>query len=133
MTYKTIDESNSALDALYWRDEILQVMFWLRGEELAEVVSAQELLVFLAGELKTIRFYLEQFANEGYLIRHPDAAGMLNATHYSLSELGRTEGGRRFADEFAGMQKSGHGECNADCDCHKTGDPSNCPSHKHRH
>jgi hypothetical protein len=37
------DLSNSALDALFWRDEILQVMFWMRGEGLAEVVSAQEL------------------------------------------------------------------------------------------
>jgi hypothetical protein len=41
---------------------------------------------------------------------------VLNATRYSLSDLGRGEGGRRFADEFVGMQKVGHGECNADCD-----------------
>jgi hypothetical protein len=124
------DLSNSALDALFWRDEILQVMFWMRGEGLAEVVSAQELQVFLTGDIKTLQFYLEQFAHEGYLIRHPDPAGMLNATRYSLSELGRQEGGRRFSDEFAGLQKSAHGECNADCDCHKTGDRTNCPSRK---
>lgn len=133
MDDKSTGESNRALDALFWRDEILQVMFWLHGEALAEVVSAQDLEVFLTGDVKTLQFYLEQFANEGYLIRHPDPAGMLNATRYSLSELGRQEGGRRFADEFSGLQKSAHGECSADCDCHKTGDPSNCPSHKHVH
>ena len=126
-------QSNRALDALFWRDEILQVMFWFKGEGLSEVVTAQELEVFLATDLKTIQFYLEQFSEEGYLIRHPDPAGMLNSTRYSLSELGRQEGGRRFADEFAGMQKSGHGECNADCSCHQTGDHANCPSHKYLH
>ena len=124
-------KSNPALDALFWRDEILQVMFWLKGEGLAEIVSAVDLEVFLAAEANTLHLYLEQAADEGYLIRHPDAAGMPNATRYSLSELGRQEGSRRFADEFAEMQKSGHGECSADCVCHQTGDPSKCPSHSH--
>lgn len=124
-------EGNQALDALFWRDEILQVMFWLQGEGLAEIVSANDLQVFLNGDLKTIRFHLEQAANAGYLIRHPDAAGMLDAARYSLSELGFKEGGRRFKDEFADMQKSGHGECSADCVCHQTGDYANCPSHSH--
>ena len=29
----------SPLDELFWRDEILQAMFWLRGEGLAERVT----------------------------------------------------------------------------------------------
>ena len=113
-------ESNQALDALFWRDEILQVMYWLQGEGLGEVVSAQDLQVFLDGDLNTIQFYLEQFTDEGYLTRHPDAAEMLNDT-------------RRFADEFTGLQKSGHGECSADCSCHQTGNHDDCPSHQHQH
>jgi len=130
---KNHNDSNQALDALYWRDEILQVMYWLQGEGLGEVVTAPELQVFLEGELSTIQFYLEQFCEEGYLTRHPDPAGMLNATRYSLSGDGRQEGGRRFRDEFEGMQKSGHGECSADCSCHATGDHANCPTHNHDH
>ena len=126
-------QADQALDALFWRDEILQVMFWLQGEGLGEAVSAQDLQVFLEGDLSMLQFYLEQAADEGYLVRHPDAAGMLNETRYSLSDIGRQEGGRRFADEFAGMQKSGHGECSADCACHQTGDHANCPSHQHQH
>lgn len=133
MDSKQTNKANQPLDALYWRDEILQVMFWLQGEGLGEVVSAQDLQVFLDGDPDTIQFYLEQAVGEGYLLRHPDAAGMLNETRYSLSEVGRKEGGRRFADEFAGMQKSGHGECSADCACHQTGDRANCPSHQHHH
>ena len=121
------------LNALFWRDEILQVMFWLKGEGLAEVVTAQELETFLNTDAKTIHFYLAQFTEEGYFVRHPDPAGMPSDTRYSLSDLGRKEGGRRFQDEFADMQKSGHGECSADCSCHKTGDRSTCPTHGHQH
>ena len=127
------ETANQALDALFWRDEILQVLYWLQGEGLGEVVTAEDLQIFLDGDLNTIQFYLEQFVGEGYLICHPDAAGMLNDTRYSLSEVGRKEGGRRFADEFSGMQKSGHGECSADCSCHQTGNRDNCPSHQHQH
>lgn len=128
-----MDNLNQPLDTLFWRDEILQVMFWLKGEGLADVVTAQDLESFLNTEAKTIYFYLEQFSEEGYLARHPDPAGMPTGTRYSLSELGRKEGGRRFQDEFAGMQKSGHGECSADCICHQTGDHANCPTHGHQH
>jgi hypothetical protein len=128
-----MDGSNQPLNILFWRDEILQVMFWLRGEGLAEMVTAQDLEVFLNNDAQTLHFYLEQFTTEGYLIRHPDPTGLPSETRYSLSELGRKEGGRRFQDEFADMQKSGHGECSADCICHKTGDRANCPTHGHQH
>ncbi|MDX1522597.1 MAG: hypothetical protein R3264_13295 [Anaerolineae bacterium] len=124
---------SAALDTLYWRDEILQVMYWLQGEGLGEVVGAGDLQVFLAGDLATIQFYLEQFTEEGYLNRHPDPVGLLDKTRYSLSEDGRREGGRRFRDEFEGMQKSGHGECSADCVCQTTGNHADCPSHNHNH
>ena len=133
MDNKQTGKANQALEALFWRDEILQVMFWLQGEGLGDVVSAGDLQVFLDGDRETIQFYLEQAAGEGYLVRHPDAAGMLPETRYALSEAGRKEGGRRFADEFAGMQKSGHGECSADCVCHQTGNPADCPSHRPQH
>lgn len=38
---------SEALRALYWRSEILQVMYWLRGEGLGEVVDAPLLERFL--------------------------------------------------------------------------------------
>ncbi len=129
--------SQSALDALFWRDEILQVIYWMRGEELGEAVRAQDLQVFLAADLKTIQFHLEQAVVDGYLKKRPDTATMTDAiahaVRYSLTDMGRKEGGRRFRDEFAGMQKSGHGECSADCICHTTGDHAHCPTHGHLH
>jgi hypothetical protein len=121
--------ANAELDALFWRDEILQVMYWMRGEGLSESVCAEDLLIFLDGDLPTIQHHLARAAAEGFLGTSPDGASVSTATHYTLTDLGRQEGGRRFRDEFAGMQKSGHGECNADCVCHTTGDHANCPSH----
>lgn len=121
-------ENETVLDALHWRDEILQIMFWLIGEGLVARPSAEDVRQFLGADLSTIQFYLEEAVRDGYLIRHPDSAGMLSGHQYALSEMGRREGGRRFADEFAEMTKPAHGECSADCDCHKTG-KANCSHH----
>ncbi|MEM7129855.1 MAG: hypothetical protein AAF702_26215 [Chloroflexota bacterium] len=122
-----------ALDKLFWRDEILQVMYWLQGEGLSESVRAQDLMVFLNSDIQTILFHLELAAAEGYLTRSPNTNSMDQSTTFALSDTGRKEGGRRFRDEFAGMQKSGHGECSADCICHTTGDHASCPTHGHAH
>lgn len=122
-----------ALDQLFWRDEILQVMYWLQGEGLSKSVCAQDLVVFLNSDLKTILSHLELAAADGYLSRTSHTPRMSEETEYSLSDAGRKEGGRRFRDEFAGMQKSGHGECSADCSCHTTGDHASCPTHGHIH
>jgi hypothetical protein len=36
------------LDELYWRDEILQVMYWYRGEGFGESVSVRDLIIGLS-------------------------------------------------------------------------------------
>ena len=125
--------ADDALDTLFWRDEILQVIYWMRGEELQEAVTAQDLLIFLAGDRATVQRHLELAVVDGYLQKSPGTEAERDATRYTLTDLGRKEGGRRFRDEFAGMQKSGHGECSADCACHTTGDHAHCPSHGHAH
>lgn len=128
------DESGQrALDTLFWRDEILQVMYWLQGEGLGNKVRAQDLVVFLNSDVKTILFHLELAAAEGYLDRSATTHSMAETTEFALTETGKKEGGRRFRDEFTGMQKSGHGECSADCSCHATGDHGSCPAHGHSH
>ncbi|MCE7988153.1 MAG: hypothetical protein DYG89_43900 [Caldilinea sp. CFX5] len=132
MTDDLPPKSTDPLDDLFWRDELLQVMYWLRGEGLGDAVTPQELAVFLAAEPLFLQQHLERAAADGYVIRqYVDTREANQAVRYALSDLGRKEGGRRFKDEFAGMQKSGHGECSADCSCHQTGDASNCPSHGH--
>lgn len=122
-----------ALDALFWRDEILQVMYWMSGEDLSETVRAQDLEIFLAADGDTIQLHLELAVNEGYVQKVSAAPLGSQQASYALTAEGRREGGRRFRDEFAEMQKSGHGECSADCVCHTTGDHASCPTHGHEH
>jgi hypothetical protein len=100
------------LDALKIRDEVLQAMYWMRSEGLAETPAAAELARFLAVPAETLEVYLERFAADGYL----EAAG----SGYRLTGLGEDAGKRSFADEFAGLTGQAHGECDDDCWCHES-------------
>jgi hypothetical protein len=115
---------NSPLDDLYWRDEILQILYWFRGEGLGEAVTPQELQVFLDVDETDIQTHLDRLVGEGYVLRLETLP-----PHYQLTELGVKEGGRRFADEFSGLTGQAHGECNnPNCAC-KTLGPAACESH----
>jgi len=101
---------SAALRALYWRSEILQVMYWLRGEGLGDVVDAALLERFLGVGADIGVTYLEQLVRDGYL----DAV----ADGFRLSETGLAEGRTEFAMSFADLTRPAHGECSADCWCH---------------
>lgn len=115
----------SALEALYWQDEILQVMYWLLGERFAQEVGVGDLQRFLAAGPDLLASNLAELAAAGLLERQ--------GARYRLTETGQGEAQRRFVDEFRPLLgKSGHGECSDDCWCH---DPEHageeCPSHQH--
>ncbi len=101
-----------ALDALYWRTEILQAMFWMRGEGLAADVDPLELAMFLAATPATVHRQLNLLALDGFV---EVAQGSL--ARYALTPMGTQEGGRSFRDEFEGLTRSGHGECGPGCWC----------------
>ncbi len=101
---------SEALRALYWRSEILQVMFWLRGEGLGEVVDAALLERFLGVDAEVGTGYLDRLVEEGYLDRVGDG--------FMLSQQGLEEGATEFAMSFAELTRPAHGECSADCWCH---------------
>jgi len=103
---------SEALRALYWRSEILQVMYWLRGEGLGEVVDATLLQRFLGVEANVGVGYLDRLVVDGYLNRVADG--------YVLSEVGLAEGKTEFALSFADLTRPSHGECSADCWCHNS-------------
>jgi hypothetical protein len=110
-----------AFDALRRRDEILQVMYWLRGERFGETASVADLRVFLGDEVSVLEADFMALAEAGLL----EAAGPQGG-RFRLTRRGMDEGGRRFADEFADFQRPGHGECNRPgCGCHLYG-PSAC-------
>ena len=98
------------LESLRVRDEVLQAMYWMRAEGLADAPPAQELARFLAVPEPTLTTYLERFVQDGWL---RTAAG-----GYELTARGEEAGKRGFAEEFADLTRPGHGECDDDCWCH---------------
>jgi hypothetical protein len=98
------------LEVLRIRDEVLQAMYWMHGEGLADAPTAAELARFLAVPDEVLGPYLERFCREGWI--EPTAGG------FRMTARGRDEGRRSFADEFSDMTRPGHGECDEDCWCH---------------
>lgn len=108
------------------RDDVLQVLFWVRGEGLGEDADPTELSIWLGMESHLLTPILDAMRRDGYLVpgRRPCS--------WALSDLGLAEGGRRFTEEFAdaGLGASGHGECGPECDCSQHG-PDACAEHRH--
>lgn len=102
----------SELEALRVRDEVLEAMYWMRSEGLADSPSAKELAGFLAVPAATLAPFLERFAADSYI----EAAG----DGYRLTERGADAGKRSFAQEFADLTRPSHGECDEDCWCHSS-------------
>lgn len=120
-----IDDGAGALEALYWRDEILQALFWMQGEGLADAVTPADLARFLAADVAIIRTEFQRLAAGGYL----ELVGSRDEESYRLTAIGRLEGGRGFQDEFDGLTRQAHGECAPGCTCQDprhAGEP--CPS-----
>ena len=102
----------SELDALRIREEVLQAMYWMAGEGLADSPTADELSRFLAVPAATLAVYLERFVRDRYLERAGDG--------FRMTPKGEALGKRSFADEFAGLTGQAHGECDEDCWCHES-------------
>ena len=110
-------------DDLRVRDEVLQVMFWMLGENIAHEIDAGYVARFLDLPEERIAAALTVLARERLVLRGA-APG-----RYRLSEDGMREGGRRFQDEFRDLTKQAHGECAPGCWCHTPeGEGKECPS-----
>lgn len=106
---------------IFWRDEILQLLVWMRGEGMGESQAPDALARFLNLERDALMPHLAQMADGGYLRFEFDRV--------ALTEMGRIEGSRRFQEEFEPLLSQGHGECSdPDCDCHEFG-PDHCKTH----
>jgi hypothetical protein len=95
------------------RDQLLELLYWIEGEGFAGAAEVDALARFLALPADTVATTLRDLARRG------EVAQDLVSGEYRLTQTGRREGARRFADEFAPLLSQGHGECNdPDCDCH---------------
>jgi len=106
--------SDSSVEALGWRDEILQMMYWMHGEGFGREVTADDIRRFLDADRSRLLRWLEQLVEGGYV-------EVVAGEKYKLTAFGLREGKRRFLDEFEPFLKhGGHGECNdPDCECHE--------------
>ena len=52
---------------IYWQDEILLILFWMRGEGLGEVVTLEEINRFLTIEKSNLNDTVENLVEMGYL------------------------------------------------------------------
>ncbi len=96
------------------RDEMLELLFWFEGEGLGSSATVPAMTRFLVQPEETVRITVADLVNRGFVV---EAAG--DPAEYLLTEIGRQEAGRRFADEFSDLLGQGHGECNdPTCDCH---------------
>jgi DNA-binding PadR family transcriptional regulator len=111
------------IDDLALVDEVLQVMYWMNGEGLGSEVESRDVMRFVAIDETRLERLFETLTSRGWL-EQKEAGG---APRYALTDEGRREAARRFADEFADMTKPGHGECgDPDCECHRTGSAADC-------
>jgi hydrogenase maturation protease len=102
------------VEDLRWRDELLQVMYWLRGEGLREEVTADELRRFLETDPGLLEARLAGLGAEGHVDAVPG-----EPVRYRLSAPGLEEGRRRFLDEFAPfLGRESHNQCgDPECEC----------------
>lgn len=101
---------SSTLRTLFWRSEILQVMYWLHGEGLGDLVEPTTIERFLGVDAQHAVDYLDRLVDEGVLEREEGS--------YRLSPEGREEGSLEFEAAFAELTGPAHGECSPDCWCH---------------
>ena len=112
MAERETPNNSDAVGSVYWRDEVLQVMYWMAGEGFGQEFTLADLRKFLSAGDDVLADNLEQMVSTGLLER-------VGGNKYKLTAQGKREGGRRFADEFEEMLKPGHFECDElDCDCH---------------
>ena len=115
------------MNSVQCQDEILQMMYWMRGEHLGDHVTPEQLNRFLRIDGHDVQSALAQLIARGLVSAASD--------RYALTERGVAEAGRRFLDEFSGvLGKEDHLSCSdPNCDCQAPGFAGSCRSVEVRH
>jgi hypothetical protein len=103
-----------ALRALYWRSEILRVMYWLRGEGLGDLVDVGMVCNYLEVGPRECAAQLEGLVGDGHVVR--------DGSWYALSARGLAEGEAELATAFADLARPTSGECSDECWCQISAD-----------
>ncbi len=127
----------NALNSLFWREEILQVLYWMEGEGLADAVPFSRLLTLLNTTPDNLLLHLQKNMEAGFL--KTDNGELSETSAVKLTPFGKKEAGGIFRNAFEGMRKGGHGECGPDCEfCYHEGEKledcvHNCADSRHHH
>ncbi len=101
--------AESAVAELARRDEVLELLFWMKGEGFGDALSASDLVRFLTFSEAEIAGALEALVRAGVVESR-------EGERYALTATGLPEARRRFVDDFREMLAEGHGECNFSCE-----------------
>ena len=104
----------SSLRSLFWKDEILQILYWMNGEGFGNEVPVSQILSLLNTNQANLLYHINNMVEEGVLLSSSTELG--TDTKVALATDVKKEAGRRFVDAFQGFQKAGHGECGPDCE-----------------
>jgi hypothetical protein len=105
----TYSPKSEALKALYWRSEILRLMYWLRGEGYGDLVDAPMLKRYLGVDAKVGLTYLDQLVGDGLVAQ--------DGSWFALSDQGLAEGEEEYLTAFSDLLKPAHGACSPECWC----------------
>jgi hypothetical protein len=136
MPEKKEHTNQDAVNTLFWREEILQVLYWMEGEGLADAVPFSRLLSLLNTTSENLLLHLQKNIQAGYLTTDFE---INENSAVKLTPIGKKEAGGIFRNAFEGMQKGGHGECGPDCEfCYLEGEKledciHNCADSRHHH
>jgi len=108
------------LRVLFWRSEILRVVYWLHGEGLGDIVDLDLIRTYLGVEgrgvddlgvdlRENLSTYLEMLVADGSLVRDGD--------WYALSARAMAEGEAELATAFTDLVRPVLNECNDECWC----------------
>lgn len=104
------------LRELYWRDEIVQVVLWLRGEGGDERIDAPTLQRFLGLDPAASLGHLRSLVDRGVL-------QVLRDGRYALTPYGEQIGERIVAGRTAEVPQPREGPCGRECWCYLDGVP----------
>ncbi len=101
---------SEALRILYWRSEILGVVYWLHGEGLGDLVDIDLIRQYLeADPRENLAHYLDLLEEEGSLVR--------DGEWYALSARSLAEGEAELATAFTDLIHPVANECDDECWC----------------
>lgn len=112
-------EPDDSVGRLAATDEILQVMYWLRGEDIAHEVAPNDLSKWISLESPKIERLMVGLLGAKLVERVVVDSGIQEGVpRYRLTHAGVQEGRRRFAEEFADLTGPRHFEhSDPDCQC----------------